>query len=238
MLSSCVPGVVVVDIDNGLGPRWRRTGCSPDEGRVLRLRARDRRRGRVRGAPGRRRRRRRPPGGSRRAGIGGHAGPGRGRDGRGLPCTTGHDRPRPRAAGIGARGHGGARQEGIAPRSRPGTCDRRVPPPRGGRGARPRIGSDAVRFHEVGSLRSFAGVLGTALALDDLRIDRVVASALPFGRGTVDTAHGRITRPRAGHMELLRGLRVEAQEGEGELVSPTGWRSSPSRPSDPVHRPR
>lgn len=81
---------------------------------------------------------------------------------------------------------------------------------------------DAVRFHEVGSLRSFAGVLGTALALDDLRIERVVASALPFGRGTVDTAHGRIPVPAPATLELLRGLRVEAQEGEGELVSPTG----------------
>ncbi|MGH2641093.1 MAG: LarC family nickel insertion protein [Actinomycetota bacterium] len=81
---------------------------------------------------------------------------------------------------------------------------------------------DAVRFHEVGSLRSFAGVVGTALALDDLGIERVVASPLPFGRGIVDTAHGRIPVPAPATLELLRGMPVEPQDREGELVTPTG----------------
>ena len=85
---------------------------------------------------------------------------------------------------------------------------------------------DSVRFHEVGSLRSFAGVVGTALTLDDLGVERVVASALPFGRGTVDTAHGRIPVPAPATLELLRGMPVEpqdrAQDQEGELVTPTG----------------
>ena len=81
---------------------------------------------------------------------------------------------------------------------------------------------DAVRFHEVGSLRSFVGVLGTALALDDLGIERVVASPLPFGRGTVDTAHGRIPVPAPATLELLRGMPVEPQDQQGELVTTTG----------------
>lgn len=85
---------------------------------------------------------------------------------------------------------------------------------------------DAVRFHEVGSLRSFVGVLGTALALDGLGIERVVASPLPFGRGMVDTAHGRIPVPAPATLELLRGMPVEpqdrAQDQEGELVTTTG----------------
>jgi pyridinium-3,5-bisthiocarboxylic acid mononucleotide nickel chelatase len=81
---------------------------------------------------------------------------------------------------------------------------------------------DAVRFHEVGSLRSLVGVLGTALALDDLGIERVVASPLPFGRGTVDTAHGRIPIPAPATLELLRGMPVEPQARDGELVTPTG----------------
>jgi pyridinium-3,5-bisthiocarboxylic acid mononucleotide nickel chelatase len=81
---------------------------------------------------------------------------------------------------------------------------------------------DAVRFHEVGSLRSFVGVLGTALALDDLEIDDVVASPLPFGRGIVATAHGRVPVPAPATLELLRGMPVEPQDGDGELVTPTG----------------
>ncbi len=81
---------------------------------------------------------------------------------------------------------------------------------------------DAVRFHEVGSLRSFVGVVGTALALDDLGIERVVASPLPFGRGIVETAHGRIPVPAPATLELLRGMPVEPQDREGELVTTTG----------------
>ncbi len=85
-------------------------------------------------------------------------------------------------------------------------------------------GSDqaAVRFHEVGSLRSAVGVIGTALALDDLGIERIVASTLPFGRGTVGTAHGRLPVPAPATLELLRGIPVEPQDLEGELVTPTG----------------
>jgi uncharacterized protein (DUF111 family) len=81
---------------------------------------------------------------------------------------------------------------------------------------------DAVRFHEIGSLRSVVGVVGTALAIDRLAIDKVVASPLPFGRGTVDTEHGRLAVPAPVTLELLRGMPVEPQEVSGEIVTPTG----------------
>jgi uncharacterized protein (DUF111 family) len=81
---------------------------------------------------------------------------------------------------------------------------------------------EAVRFHEVGSLRSVAGVVGTALALDHLGIDEVAASPVPYGRGTVDTEHGRLAVPTPATLELLRGVTVEPQQGSGELVTPTG----------------
>jgi pyridinium-3,5-bisthiocarboxylic acid mononucleotide nickel chelatase len=81
---------------------------------------------------------------------------------------------------------------------------------------------DDVRFHEVGSLRSVVGVVGTALALDRLGIDEVSASAVPFGRGTVETEHGRLVVPTPATLELLRGIPVAPHEGPGELVTPTG----------------
>ena len=81
---------------------------------------------------------------------------------------------------------------------------------------------DVVRFHEIGSLRSIVGVVGSALAIEQLGIDEVVASPLPFGRGTVDTEHGRLTVPAPVTLELLRGLPVVPQEVAGELVTPTG----------------
>jgi pyridinium-3,5-bisthiocarboxylic acid mononucleotide nickel chelatase len=81
---------------------------------------------------------------------------------------------------------------------------------------------DAVRFHEIGSLRSVVGVVGTALAIEQLGIDKVVASPLPFGRGLVDTEHGRLAVPTPATLELMRGMPVEPQEVSGEIVTPTG----------------
>lgn len=79
-----------------------------------------------------------------------------------------------------------------------------------------------VRFHEVGSRRSVVGVVGTALALAQLGVDTVAASPLPFGSGSVDTAHGRLAVPTPATLELLRGVPVDPQEEPGELVTPTG----------------
>jgi pyridinium-3,5-bisthiocarboxylic acid mononucleotide nickel chelatase len=81
---------------------------------------------------------------------------------------------------------------------------------------------EAVVFHEVGSLRSVVGVVGTALAIGQLGIDTIVASPVPYGRGTVDTEHGRLVVPTPATLELLRGVPVEPQDEPGELVTPTG----------------
>jgi uncharacterized protein (DUF111 family) len=81
---------------------------------------------------------------------------------------------------------------------------------------------EAVRFHEVGSRRSVVGVVGTALALAHLGVDTVAASPMPFGHGSVDTAHGRLAVPTPATLELLRGVPVEPQDEPGELVTPTG----------------
>ena len=81
---------------------------------------------------------------------------------------------------------------------------------------------EAVTFHEVGSLRSVVGVVGTALALGQLGVDEVVSSPVPYGRGAVQTEHGRLVVPTPATLELLQGLPVEPQEEPGELVTPTG----------------
>lgn len=81
---------------------------------------------------------------------------------------------------------------------------------------------EGVRFHEVGSLRSVVGVVGTALAIEQLGIEKIVASPVPYGRGTVGTEHGRLVVPTPATLELMRGVPVEPQEVSGELVTPTG----------------
>jgi uncharacterized protein (DUF111 family) len=81
---------------------------------------------------------------------------------------------------------------------------------------------ESVRFHEIGSLRSVVGVVGSALAIGQLGIEEIAASAVPFGRGVVVTEHGRLALPTPATLELLRGIPVEPQEVPGEFVTPSG----------------
>jgi uncharacterized protein (TIGR00299 family) protein len=81
---------------------------------------------------------------------------------------------------------------------------------------------DRVIFHEVGSVRSVAGVVGTAIALEELGVSRVWSSPVTTGRGLVRTEHGLLPVPAPATAELLRGIPVLAGRTEGELTTPTG----------------
>lgn len=84
------------------------------------------------------------------------------------------------------------------------------------------ISVNEVHFHEVGAVDALVEVVGVCLALETLRIDRVVVSPLPLGSGFVTCAHGLIPLPAPATLELLRGLPTHGVDVEGELVTPTG----------------
>ncbi|HET6551113.1 MAG TPA: nickel pincer cofactor biosynthesis protein LarC [Solirubrobacter sp.] len=84
------------------------------------------------------------------------------------------------------------------------------------------IEPERVHFHEVGAIDAIGEVIGVALALESLGIDRVVCSPLPAGRGFVRAAHGRLPLPAPATLELLRGAPLYGVELEQELVTPTG----------------
>jgi uncharacterized protein (TIGR00299 family) protein len=85
-----------------------------------------------------------------------------------------------------------------------------------------RISPDEVTFHEVGALDAIIDICGVALALDQLDVDEVVCSPLPFGRGTTRAAHGVLPLPAPATLEILRDAPVYGVEVEGETVTPTG----------------
>ncbi|MCE1227110.1 MAG: nickel pincer cofactor biosynthesis protein LarC [Geobacteraceae bacterium] len=81
---------------------------------------------------------------------------------------------------------------------------------------------DQVQFHEVGAVDSIVDIVGTAIALDWLKVGKVYCSAVPLGGGFVETAHGRLPVPAPATAELLKGLTVHTHCGTGERVTPTG----------------
>lgn len=83
------------------------------------------------------------------------------------------------------------------------------------------IPREQVHFHEVGAVDAIVDVVGCAAALESLAPDRVVASPVATGRGTIESAHGVIPVPAPAVIELLRGVPVE-ERGTDELVTPTG----------------
>lgn len=84
------------------------------------------------------------------------------------------------------------------------------------------IEPERVHFHEVGAIDAIGEIVGVALALESLGIDKVLCSPLPMGRGFVKAAHGNLPLPAPATLELLRGAPVHGVELELELVTPTG----------------
>ena len=83
------------------------------------------------------------------------------------------------------------------------------------------IAADDVHFHEVGALDTIADVVGAAVALEHFAPTTTVASAIPIGSGTVESAHGTIPVPAPAVTEILTGVPLIAG-GEGEVITPTG----------------
>ncbi len=81
---------------------------------------------------------------------------------------------------------------------------------------------DQVHFHEVGGADAIADVVGAAFGVEALGITSLYVSALPLGRGVVDSRHGRLPVPAPATADLLRGFVVTPADGEGEMVTPTG----------------
>ena len=81
---------------------------------------------------------------------------------------------------------------------------------------------ETVRLHEVGAVDSIVDVVAAVCALEWLAPDRVVASSLNVGSGTVRCEHGELPVPAPATAELLLGVPVYAAGPPAELVTPTG----------------
>ncbi|HZL63791.1 MAG TPA: LarC family nickel insertion protein [Thermoleophilia bacterium] len=87
-------------------------------------------------------------------------------------------------------------------------------------------GVDVAHLHELSGIDTAVDLISAVTLLHHLRPERVVASPVALGNGTVDTAHGVLPVPAPAVAVLAQGLPTTGLPDDGvtlgELTTPTG----------------
>ena len=81
---------------------------------------------------------------------------------------------------------------------------------------------ERVHLHEVGALDSIVDIVSTVHALEVIGANRLAASPLNVGSGTIRSAHGLMPVPAPATARLLEGVPVYSGTQRAEMVTPTG----------------
>lgn len=82
---------------------------------------------------------------------------------------------------------------------------------------------EQVHLHELGGLDTLVDVVGVLSGVRALGIDRVMASPVNLGCGSVSIRHGRLPVPAPATAAFLEGMAVYGEaDAERELLTPTG----------------
>lgn len=84
------------------------------------------------------------------------------------------------------------------------------------------IEPEKVHFHEVGAMDSIIDIIGVCLALENLKIERILAAPVPTGYGTINIEHGTYPVPAPATLEMLKKVPISNFQREGEMTTPTG----------------
>ncbi len=83
---------------------------------------------------------------------------------------------------------------------------------------------EKVHFHEVGAADALVDIAGSCLALTELGVTQVYATALAVGSGTVRAEHGvlPVPAPATARLLALAHAPIDLSPLEGERLTPTG----------------
>lgn len=79
-----------------------------------------------------------------------------------------------------------------------------------------------VHFHEVGAIDSIVDMVGAAICLDYLKVDKIMASTVQVGGGFVKCAHGLMPVPAPATVEILKNIPINTGIVQFETTTPTG----------------
>ncbi|MEG6585536.1 nickel pincer cofactor biosynthesis protein LarC [Dendrosporobacter sp. 1207_IL3150] len=81
---------------------------------------------------------------------------------------------------------------------------------------------EKIHFHEVGAVDAIVDIVGAAIGLDWLGIERIYTSKLHVGSGFIKCDHGVMPVPAPATSELLKNIPYYSGDITKELVTPTG----------------
>lgn len=79
-----------------------------------------------------------------------------------------------------------------------------------------------IHFHEVGEKDAIADITAVCMLMDELKPEKVIASPIHVGSGTVKCAHGILPVPAPATALILLGIPIYSTQIKGELCTPTG----------------
>lgn len=79
-----------------------------------------------------------------------------------------------------------------------------------------------IHFHEVGAYDAIADVVSVCMLLEELNVDKIMASEVNTGSGQVKCVHGILPVPAPATALILTGIPTYSNEIKSELCTPTG----------------
>ena len=79
-----------------------------------------------------------------------------------------------------------------------------------------------IHFHEVGAIDSIIDIVGAAICLNELDVDRIYVSEIELGGGMVSCEHGLFPVPAPATASIISGFPVHVGGVDFEATTPTG----------------